>query len=222
MISWDTNCLFESMKIGKTSHFFEKVSDMVYLEKVCEEIESNKERFLRECKETYIPLLKEEYDFDIDLETIKKEIDRFIQNKCPVSLKERGELKKELLKKLASLKGVKIGKGDFEILCHSKTGEHTVITHDENLFSLLINESKTLFLIEFIMHHKESLNEFNNGALKYLYYHCLKRYDFSLNQLKQKFGHIAGLHLYSRKNKILEFLDMIHPLQNRAIIPTSL
>ena len=133
MISWDTNCLFESMRIGKTSYFFANVKDMICLEKVCEEIEDGKDKFLKECEEI-LPKLNEEYGLDISISQIKIELENFLKNNTPFTNEQIKKIKEEVIKEICQLKGIKIGKGDLEVISHSRIERLTVVTHDENLF----------------------------------------------------------------------------------------
>lgn len=220
MISWDSNCLFESMRICKTHYFFSNVQDMGYLEIICSEIERRKESFLKEC-ETLLPTLNDEFGLEVTIEKIRSELDSFLKNKCPISSEGIGHIKDDVRKEIIALKGIKIGEGDFEIICHSRIKKPTVVTHDENLFSLLINYTKTIFLIEFIMENKENLSDVKGGCLKYLWYGCLKRYDLDLKGLRNHFGSIAGNNLHLRRLQIFDFLDEMLPLQNKTIIPSE-
>ena len=220
MISWDANCLFESMRIGKTSYFFTNVEEMIYLEKVFGEVERRQNDFIEECK-VLLPKLKEEFELDMSIEQIKTELSEFLKNKCPLSSEDIKDKIEEVRKELIALKGIKVGEGDFEIICHSRIKNPTVITHDENLFSLLINHAKTLFLIEFIIENKEKLPNVQAQCIKYLWYGCLKRYDLALKELRTKFGVIAGNNLYVRRVRILNYLEDVLPLQNKTIIPTQ-
>jgi hypothetical protein len=196
------------------------VEEMVYLETVCNEVENKREQFLEECKHS-LPELKEKFGLTSTLEEIRAELANFLKNKCPFSNVEIKNKKKEVRKEIIQLKHIKIGDGDFEIICQSRLHNLTVITHDENLFSLLINHAKTLFLIEFIIENKDKLSDIEPQSVSYLWYGCLPRYNLALNELRQKFGIIAGNNLHLRRLRILNYLEDVLPLQNKTIIPTT-
>jgi hypothetical protein len=205
------------MRIGKTDSFFEKIQGMGCMEEVYNEVKTN-EHFLDECKDI-LHTLRDEYKLNVDLNSIQNQRDYFLNNITPVSNKDLIKIKKEWRDELIKL-NIKIGKGDLDILAYCKKENSTVITHDETLFSLLADEAKTLFLIEFIMEDIDNLDDIGIGELNYLYYHCLARYDLSLKELREKLG-IAGNKIFIRKNKILKFLNNKHPFQNVAITSKS-
>jgi len=111
MISWDACCIFESIRVGKTEEIFSKISDMVCLKQIFEEIKKNKRKFVSESKDK-ISLLNDDYGIPITIENIIDEYDSFISKVTPYSDEKIEKGFKIAKNEIALLKNFKFGYGE--------------------------------------------------------------------------------------------------------------
>jgi len=203
IVLFDSNCLLESILIGKTKVLFGGITNLFCSQGVYKEVEDKlKKPMFRHAKlKSYISL----HRISVDIDEIYEQIKYFRSVITPISDSGVMEGFKEV-EKTAALCKAKLGPGDRSIFAHCKSNHcDKVITHDSTLHALIAESVTVTFLIELIIEHETNFEDLDLSIFNYLCDHCLVKYNKDIITLRSEIGDFAYT-VYPRIVRIKEFI----------------